>query len=201
MVMLNFRSAALAAFTLPLVRAALCAPYGVNLQVPAIAAADTAASSAAPSAAAPAPSPTNAAAVYSSNGANPAVAPALNAATSSSAIPVSPSDLSDSDSDSTSAPSAVATSIPSSAPSSYIVYDTKSVFPSVTIDHSSSAITDAVDPAQQIATPTRSYYANATTNATVAASSPIPYTGAAVSSSVQSTGMVLMAILGLCWGL
>ncbi|KAL8780170.1 MAG: hypothetical protein Q9194_001065 [Teloschistes cf. exilis] len=179
---------------------ALCGPYGVNLHVPAIAAADTVAPSAAPSsAAAPAPSPTNVAAVDNSNGANPAIAPAPGAATSSSAIPVSPSDLSDSDS--ISAPSATATSTPSAAPSSYIVYDTNSVFPSVTIDHSSSAITDAVDPAQQYATPTRSYHANATTNATVAASSPIPYVGAAVSSNVQSTGMVLMAILGLCWGL
>ncbi|KAI4200917.1 MAG: hypothetical protein LQ350_003603 [Teloschistes chrysophthalmus] len=228
MVMLDFRSAALAAITLPLVRAvslaelpnkaqqvppwgrhhaasqigsvsALCSPYGVNLHVPAIAAADTAASPVAPSAAAAAPSPTNAAAVDNSNGANAAAAPAPDTVTSSSAIPVSPSDFSDSDS--TSATSAAATSIPSSAPSSYIVYDTNSVFPSVTIDHSSSAITDAADPAQQYATPTRSYYANATTNATVAASSPIPYTGAAVSSSVQSTGMVLMAILGLCWRL
>lgn len=179
---------------------ALCGPYGVNLHVPAIAAADTVAPSAAPSsAAAPAPSPTNAAAVDNLHGANPAIAPAPGAATSSSAIPVSPSDLSNSDS--ISAPSATATSTPSAAPSSYIVYDTNSVFPSVTIDHSSSATADAVDPAQQYATPTRSYHANATTNATVAASSPIPYVGAAVSSNVQSTGMVLMAILGLCWGL
>ncbi|KAI4258778.1 MAG: hypothetical protein LQ352_001087 [Teloschistes flavicans] len=174
----------------------ICGPYGVNLNAPAIAAADTVTSSGGASALL-VPSPTSAAAVDTSTAVNAATTPAPDASTSSSAMPVSPSDLSAS----ISAPSAAPTSTSPSSTSSYIVYDTKSVIPSATIAHSSSAMTDATDTAQQMTSPTISYYANTTTNSSVAASSPIPYIGAAVTSRVQSTGMVLLAILGLCWGL
>ncbi|KAL9596134.1 MAG: hypothetical protein Q9219_005995 [cf. Caloplaca sp. 3 TL-2023] len=195
----------------------LCSPYGININVPAIAAADTAGSSSAAPAAAPAatastPTGTAEASGNDMNSADSADTPddvtsaAAASSTDTLTAPVSPSDFSTS--------SAAVTAAPTSAPvasddggitsttggSSLLVYDTKSVVPSATIAYSSLP-TDASDANAQMATSSASYRANATANTTVAASSPIPFVGAAVRSKVQGLGIAMAAVMGVFCGL
>ncbi|KAI4110783.1 MAG: hypothetical protein LQ339_001059 [Xanthoria mediterranea] len=94
--------------------------------------------------------------------------------------------------------------------SSALVFDTESIIPSATIASypPPSMMTPAADAdanprdAQVPAASSTTAYRNssATANSTVAASSPIPYVGAAIRDKVQG-GMVLMVAAGVFWGL
>ncbi|KAL9010601.1 MAG: hypothetical protein Q9173_004474 [Seirophora scorigena] len=207
----------------------LCSPFGVVLNVPAIAAAQPAPeSAAAPPAAQAASSPQ----------AEAAMAPTPTAADDTSAeasmdetmtsAPVSPDAFSSSSSSSTpdaagptsgptsmasdagdaggAAPpaatvaTATATSSSSTSTSSLLVYDTKSVVPSATV----AMPTDAAAANKQMASSSStgsSYKSNSTANGTVAASSPMPYMGVAVRGRVQLASMLSMGTLGVvfCW--
>ncbi|KAL8901719.1 MAG: hypothetical protein Q9192_000406 [Flavoplaca navasiana] len=94
-------------------------------------------------------------------------------------------------------------SIPVST-SSILVYDTKSIIPSATIASypaSKSTSADASSLDAQVPTSTTAYRnSSSTANSTVAASSPIPYVGAAMKEKVQG-GMVMMVALVVFWGL
>ncbi|KAI4240163.1 MAG: hypothetical protein L6R40_005296 [Gallowayella cf. fulva] len=197
----------------------LCSKYGISLNVPAVAAAANAPSS---SAAAPAPaaSPAASSAPATSSVASdapdqdaqddglPAPSSAaktadLAAASSPEAVstaPVSHSDLPTSSSHPPDDTTAGATpSIPIST-STFILYDTKSTIPSATI--ASSPMSTSADASASIAQlpASTTAYRNATANATVAASSPIPFVGAAVRDRVQRLGMTMMVGLGVFWG-
>ncbi|KAI4114554.1 MAG: hypothetical protein LQ345_004690 [Seirophora villosa] len=95
---------------------------------------------------------------------------------------------------------ATATSSSTTSTSSLLVYDTKSVVPSATV----AMPTDAAAANKQMASSSStgsSYKSNSTANGTVAASSPMPYMGAAVRSHVQLASMLSMGTLGVvfCW--
>ena len=85
---------------------------------------------------------------------------------------------------------------PSSSPAPLISYDTKSTIPSATI-------ASATDVRPQMSAPTMHTAYNGTTNSTVAASSPIPYVGAAaaMAGNVQAAVMAMLAVVGVFWGL
>ncbi|KAL8988972.1 MAG: hypothetical protein Q9177_002043 [Variospora cf. flavescens] len=193
-----------------------CGPFGVMIDVPAIAGANSAAppsaaqavSSPQTEAAAAATTPTAAddtmdeasedetmtsapvssgAFLSSSSSSNPSAADPTSGPTSMA------SDAGDAGADAASAATATSTI------SSLIVYDTKSIIPSATVAILS---TDAAATNEQMASSTgSSYSSNSTANSTVAASSPIPYMGAAVRGNVQVISMVLMGTLGVffCW--
>ncbi|KAL8998100.1 MAG: hypothetical protein Q9169_002793 [Polycauliona sp. 2 TL-2023] len=89
---------------------------------------------------------------------------------------------------------------------SKIVYDTKSVVPSAIIasypmSSKSTSSADASPLNAQVPTSTTSYRnSSSTANSTVAASSPIPYVGAAIKEKVQGAMLMIMAV-GMFWGL
>ncbi|KAL8873249.1 MAG: hypothetical protein Q9174_001257 [Haloplaca sp. 1 TL-2023] len=181
---------------------ALCNKYGVSISVPDVAAAAPAAAPAAEEEAAePVPSGAQAAQAASS----PAPAAGVEskavdmAAAAVSTAPVSPEDASPSSPTSGMMEmSAMGTPPPSSSPTPLISYDTKSTIPSATI----ASATDVVRP--QMSSPTmKTAYNNGTANSTVAASSPIPYVGAAatVGGNVQAAVMAMLAVVGVFWGL
>ncbi|KAL8917892.1 MAG: hypothetical protein Q9172_005647 [Xanthocarpia lactea] len=205
----------------------LCGREGVTLNVPAVAAAANAPSSppAPPAPAAPsAPAPSSAAAATTPENVadgedlpatDPSTTSAVATASSSepvSTAPVSPSAFPTSsaflDEGDGSTPGDAATGLPSSsAPfsttSSALVFDTNSVIPSATVaSYPLSTSTDAFTADAQVPTTTSVYRnSSSTANTTVAASSPIPYVGAAVSGKVQGVGMMMMVVLGVFWGL
>ncbi|KAL8945057.1 MAG: hypothetical protein Q9216_000041 [Gyalolechia sp. 2 TL-2023] len=199
----------------------VCAPFGVNINVPGVAAEENVPSTPATSAALAATAPTSTAETNtegspdSPDTANMATSAASAAdSTDVSTAPVSSNDFSTS-SDVAAAAAAPATSAletsddddvsstssPTSSSSSLLVFDTQSVVPTATIA-SSSLPTDASTTNAQMATSTASNYANSTANRTVAASSPIPYVGAAIrGKEVQgAAGLAMMAVVGIfCW--
>ncbi|KAI4265286.1 MAG: hypothetical protein L6R35_007147 [Caloplaca aegaea] len=194
-----------------------CGPFGVMIDVPAIAGANAAAP---PSAAQAVSSPQTeaAAAATTPTAADDTMDEASEDETMTSAPVSSGAFLSSSSSsfnpsaaDPTSGPTSMASdagdagadaasaATATSTTSSLIVYDTKSVIPSATVAILS---TDTAAADEQMASSTgSSYSSNSTANSTVAASSPIPYMGAAVRGNVQVISMVLMGTLGVffCW--
>ncbi|KAI4088910.1 MAG: hypothetical protein LQ344_005740 [Seirophora lacunosa] len=208
----------------------LCSPFGVVLNVPAIAAAQPAAESAtAPSAAQAASSPqAEAATAQTPTAADDTSAEASMDETMTSA-PVSPDAFSSSSSTPdaagpTSGPTsmasdagdaggagppaatmatatATATSSTTTSTSSLLVYDTKSVVPSATVAMPTDAAAANKQMASSSSTGGSSYKSNSTANSTVAASSPMPYMGAAVRGHVQLASMLSMGTLGVvfCW--
>ncbi|KAL8728369.1 MAG: hypothetical protein Q9166_005413 [cf. Caloplaca sp. 2 TL-2023] len=196
----------------------LCGRYGITLNVPAVPAAANAPSSSPASPASVASLAASSAPATSSTAtgiaddntddnyqANPDTAGTSAAATASSSEPVSSAPVSPSASPTSPNDSTLAATLGEEASrsptSSGVVYDTKSVIPSATIaSYPSMTTTDASSADAQVPTSTTAYR-NSTTNTTVAASSPIPFVGAAVKGKVQGFGMALMVVLGFLWEL
>ncbi|KAI4143436.1 MAG: hypothetical protein L6R39_004569 [Caloplaca ligustica] len=175
---------------------ALCSQYGVQIS------GGTADTVSTPSAAPEASSPST------SEATAPAETP--TAATDSLYAPTMPAAPVSSDALSSSSQTPYAAAAPTSGPSMasdvnappatstssslLVSIDTQSVVPSATI----AEPTDA----PQMASSTAAYKSNSTTaNTTVAASSPIPYTGGAVRGKVQGAGMALMGLMAVFCGL
>ncbi|KAL8970501.1 MAG: hypothetical protein Q9183_001488 [Haloplaca sp. 2 TL-2023] len=179
---------------------ALCNRYGVTISVPDVAA---------PPAEAPAtgdqaqPVPEAAQAAQAATSPSPAAGVESKAvdmaAAAVSTAPVSPNDDVSSSTTSNMDMGAMETAPPPSSSSTPLIsYDTKSTIPSATI----ASATDVVRP--QMSSPTmQTAYTNGTTNATVAASAPIPYVGAAASmaGNAQVAVMAMLAVVGMFWGL
>ncbi|KAL9030805.1 MAG: hypothetical protein Q9196_001102 [Gyalolechia fulgens] len=191
----------------------LCGQFGVNINVPDIAAPENSTPTPATSAALAATAPTSTAEASNDDTGSPNTADmatsaaAAAASTDVSTAPVSSNDFStssDAAAPTTSAPEASNdsdASTSSTTSSSLLVYDTKSVVPSATVAYTSLP-TDASAAIAQMATSTASYHANSTANSTVAASSPIPFVGAAIrGTEVQgAAGLAMVAVVGIfCW--